>query len=560
MKKILSVLITAFILCTILLGCNSDSIEISDDIENESGTEDMFEAGGSEVNDRLILRPEDFDLNSYFLADSFKAEKGIRMAYRLYLPKDYNENKKYPLLVYLHSDGLQGRDNEKPLTEAGMFFANPTSPVYESIVLVPQCPINSSWNIYTLDSIVQLVNEINNNYSTDHERQYWAGVSMGSEAVWKLIENYPETVSAVICEIGSNVILLKYPDGSVHPIGMDEEMTDISKCFVYQTSNNAIAESYFSLLDETFKNIGAENIFFKEVQTKAGIFDFVNENDISVIDWLFDQVRATSKNTSEEVKENSSAQNTYFICNEEFEFAEFTASNAITLPYRYYLPENYDVNKKYPVLMFLHSNGIQGNDNIQHMYLLDQLFASPESPVFESIVVAPQCPKSGWWSGEYNDAVIELFDHINKTYSTDLSRQYITGVSMGGSGTWDILDRYPDHISAAIPVAGSTYSFKMNDDGTLTIVGLNQKTLKVPICYVYDTIDEYSSKVYQQSIVKTLTDYGADNFTYRETKKYGHNICTRYVTAGDISVLEWMYSQRRDTSVPIEPDPPVFGE
>ena len=560
MKKYLFVPILTLIVFTFLYGCGRDSSDTPEFNESQTESGTLSDSEESLNTERPVLRPSDFDFETYFLADNFKAEKGIRMAYRLYLPKDYNENNEYPLLVYLHSDGLQGRDNEKPLTEAGILFENPSSPVYESIVLVPQCPVNSSWNIYTLDSLVQLVDYVNSLYSTDTERQYWVGVSMGSDAIWQLMENYPNMVSAVVCTIGNNLILLKYPDGSLYPIGMDEKMADISKCFICRAENYPSAETYFSLLENTFINNGVKNINFKKVQADVENIESVTLNDISVIDWLFEQNRVTSKNAKEEVDDNVSVNNTYFVCNDEFEFSEFTASNGITLPYRYYLPENYDESKEYPVLMFLHSNGIQGNDNIQHMYLLDQLFANEESPVFESIVVAPQCPKSGWWSGEYNDAVIELFAHINKKYSTDLSRQYLTGVSMGGSGTWDILNRYPDAISGAVPVAGNTFGLSTNADGTFSIVGFNQKTLKVPICYVYDTIDEYSTKVYQQSIVKILTDYGATNFTYRETNKYGHNICTRYVTASDISVLEWLYSQRRDTSVPIEPDPPMFEE
>lgn len=564
MKKLTALLIALLLACALFTGCGNVENETSVPPESVNGTEETVDLPHESIYDTepaVVLMPDDFDIRAAFTADTFKAKGSVRLAYRIYLPTDYDENRDYPLLVYLHSEGLDGKDNEKPLSEAEMLFKSPYSPAFESIVLIPQCPEGYGWDKEALGAVYQLSDYINDTYSTDTERQYFIGSDTGADAIWQFMELYHKSISAVIAAGGSGIDILKYPDGSVVTVGVSKEMTEISTGIVCSAVNNKNV-TYSKLICEALTNDGCETVYFKSVNnaSETGHFDFVTDEDISVLEWLFAQSRPTEKTVKEKKERGQRPVSTNFQSNDHFEYAEFTASNGVTLPYRYYLPEGYDENKEYPLLMYLHSNGLQGTDNTEHMYLLNPLFANPESPVYESIVVAPHCPEDCWWFGPQTDAVAELFGEIKSKFSTDLSRQYLAGISMGGDGTWDILKKYPDIISAAVPVAGASYGDQINSDGTLTVVGINQKTLKVPICYIYDTMDQYLSKRYNRSVVRTLIDYGAENFTYRETTEYGHTICDRYVGAGDISVLEWLYSQRRDTSVPIEPDPPVFGE
>jgi len=205
----------------------------------------------------------------------------------------------------------------------------------------------------------------------------------------------------------------------------------------------------------------------------------------------------------------------------------------------------------------LHNSGLQGTGNKRPITLLYPFFTNANSPAHESIVVVPQCPRGGWWAANVIDAVVELLRYINSEFSTDLSRQYAMGVSMGGDGTWELLMRYPEILSGAVPIAGRGFGFEENEDGTRSPVISNPATLEVPVCHVYDTLDDLFSPTYQHAINCVLLDCGAETSTYRETSEYGHGITTNYISEEDISVLEWLYAQRRDTTVPIVPPDPL---
>lgn len=216
----------------------------------------------------------------------------------------------------------------------------------------------------------------------------------------------------------------------------------------------------------------------------------------------------------------------------------------VLLPYRIYFPEDYDSSKEYPLLVFLHGNSAQGNDNVRHLGAATNLFSSPYSPAYDSIVVVPQCPEGFWWRGYTIDLLARLFDYINSMYSTDMSRQYLAGISMGGDGTWAMLRMYPEKLTAALPVAGTAYVY--DENGQLYPVGFNEEMLKVPIFVAYDTDDGFSDGEYNREVIRILRENGAVEVTYKETSGLGHGICGYYATRDDISSLTWMYSKVRE--------------
>jgi predicted peptidase len=72
---------------------------------------------------------------------------------------------------------------------------------------------------------------------------------------------------------------------------------------------------------------------------------------------------------------------------------------------------------------------------------------------FDFIIVSPQCPKDIWWP-EKNEILINLLDDIEKKYRVDTDRVYLTGLSMGGFGTWSLAMAYPDRFAAIAPICG----------------------------------------------------------------------------------------------------------
>ena len=221
------------------------------------------------------------------------------------------------------------------------------------------------------------------------------------------------------------------------------------------------------------------------------------------------------------------------------------------LPYRIYVPENYDESKEYPLLVFLHGNSAQGDDNEKHLPCVKNAFLSPYSPVYDSIVVVPQCPEGLWWhdSDGTIDLLCDLMDYINERYSTDSTRQYVSGISMGGDGSWQMAIHRPEKVSAIMPVAGTGFTFYSDETGTHLFEN-NPESLKVNIHYIYDRDDVYSDRKYNQMVYEYLMEAGAVNLTYHETVGYGHGVCGEYAGYYNLSHLEWLYSQRRETVGP----------
>ncbi len=124
--------------------------------------------------------------------------------------------------------------------------------------------------------------------------------------------------------------------------------------------------------------------------------------------------------------------------------------------YLLYLPDGYeDSSKRWPLLLFLHGAGERGNDlSLVEKHGPPKLIAT-ENKTFPFVVISPQCPEGDWWSsGAQIDTLNALLDHIIADYRIDEERIYVTGLSMGGFGTWRLASEYPDRFAAIAPICG----------------------------------------------------------------------------------------------------------
>jgi predicted peptidase len=144
-----------------------------------------------------------------------------------------------------------------------------------------------------------------------------------------------------------------------------------------------------------------------------------------------------------------------------------TAANQLKEPvqinFLLYLPESYgkDPLKKWPLTLFLHGMGERGNDlELLKIHPLPKTLELQKD--FPSIVVSPQLPLDKRLWDDFINPLKTLLDQFRSTYAVDSQRVYITGLSMGGAGTWNFVLRYPHYFAAAVPIAGA-YKFRSKE-------------------------------------------------------------------------------------------------
>jgi predicted peptidase len=128
-----------------------------------------------------------------------------------------------------------------------------------------------------------------------------------------------------------------------------------------------------------------------------------------------------------------------------------TVKKTVAIKYLLYLPKDYGkTDHKWPMILFLHGAGERG-DNLEVVKKHGPPKIVEQKDGFPFIVVSPQCPKDDWWT---NDVLIALVDDVAAGYRVDPDRVYLTGLSMGGYGTWKLALEYPNRFAAIAPICG----------------------------------------------------------------------------------------------------------
>lgn len=133
----------------------------------------------------------------------------------------------------------------------------------------------------------------------------------------------------------------------------------------------------------------------------------------------------------------------------------FTASDGGEVPYLLYLPQDYAPDQAArPLMLFLHGRGeSQGPLTTVAKWGPPQLVAAGQE--FPFILVSPQCPTSDNWSSPTQQARLwELLTAVSQRFKADPQQIYLTGLSMGGSGSWRMAADHPQHFAAVVPICG----------------------------------------------------------------------------------------------------------
>ncbi|MGA8153321.1 MAG: dienelactone hydrolase family protein [Terriglobales bacterium] len=128
--------------------------------------------------------------------------------------------------------------------------------------------------------------------------------------------------------------------------------------------------------------------------------------------------------------------------------------------YRYevFVPEKFDRHKKWPVILFLHGVGERGDDGVLETDVGIAHAIRHNAANFPFIVVMPQCRKDSHWIHSNMQAqALDALEKSVKEFNGDRSRIYLTGLSMGGYGTWDMAAKYPGKFAAYVPICGGIH-------------------------------------------------------------------------------------------------------
>jgi predicted peptidase len=197
--------------------------------------------------------------------------------------------------------------------------------------------------------------------------------------------------------------------------------------------------------------------------------------------------------------------------------------------YIVYEPSDYDATRPWPLILFLHGAGERGGDpwRAAEVGIGPAIAAHPER--FPCVVAMPQCPKDGWWT--------TAFPHIDRAleetlaaYTIDADRVYLTGMSMGGYGTWRYGGQHTDQFAALLPICGGGNMEEAPQLATL------------PIWAFHGSADDVVSPDESRKIVEAVRLAGGD-VHYTEYPGIEHNSWDETYT--NPNVIAWLREQKQ---------------
>jgi predicted peptidase len=202
-----------------------------------------------------------------------------------------------------------------------------------------------------------------------------------------------------------------------------------------------------------------------------------------------------------------------------------------THPYVVYVPRDYSPDKKWPVILFLHGAGERGTDGLKQSQVGIGLGLRMFSERYPAVVVMPQCLPNQRWADGMADMALKALDQTMADYSCDPSRQYLTGLSMGGFGSWLIASQHPKRFAAVVPICGR------GSKDTASVLK------DVPIWAFHGDQDNAVPVAGSRDMVEAIKAAGGTLIKYTEYPGVGHNSWD--AAYSDKAMAEWLFAQKR---------------
>jgi predicted peptidase len=208
----------------------------------------------------------------------------------------------------------------------------------------------------------------------------------------------------------------------------------------------------------------------------------------------------------------------------------FTYKNQ-KLQYMLIFPAAYtQTTTQWPLILFLHGSSLRGN-SIDLVKNYGPTWVSEQHNDFPCVVLAPQCPENEDWTDK-SDILIALLNEIEQKYRIDQNKVYLTGMSLGGRGTWILANAHPEYFAAIAPIAAA--STKIPNQW-------NTKMLSIPIWAFHGENDPIAPLKTETALIDDLHQHGSDaKFTVLPSQ--GHLIAGLYRNQ---ELYDWFISKTR---------------
>ncbi len=194
-----------------------------------------------------------------------------------------------------------------------------------------------------------------------------------------------------------------------------------------------------------------------------------------------------------------------------------------------FLPQDYgkDPGKKWPLMIFLHGAGERGSD-LEKVKTHGPPKVVEAKPDFPFVLISPQCAERKWWEPA---AVNALLDKALATYSVDPERVYLTGISMGGYGTWATAMAYPERFAAIVPICGGG-----EPSGAARLKEL-------PTWVFHGEQDKLVPLARSEEMVNAMKQAGSTQVKFTRYPDAGHDSWT--ISYNNAQLYDWMLSHKR---------------